>query len=372
MTRPLRLGRIFGFAIEVDYTWFLVFALVAVSLASGYLPSKLPRIPAATRALAGGVATLLFFASVLAHEISHSLVARWQGLKISGITLFIFGGVAKLSEEPRSPRAEFLISAAGPLTSLLLAAVFLALHFFLQPFHELAGIVFRWLGLANGMLAIFNLAPGFPLDGGRLLRALLWRATGSLSRATRIASLAGQGLGIALIAFALLAFVGGDHVGGLWLAFIGWFLMQAAQGGYRQLLLRQALSNIKVSQIMTPQVAWLPAGITLEQLFSDYFLVLNFAAFPVLDRERVVGLLHLAHARAVPRERWPTATVGEIVPPLQPEQTISPWQDAWEALVRMMGGNQGRLLVMEEGRLQGILSRSDIMRVLRARLDLGP
>jgi Zn-dependent protease/CBS domain-containing protein len=370
MTRPLRLGRIFGLSIELDYTWFLIFAVVALLVATGSLPAERPELRAPARLLIGFFTAALFFASVLAHEISHSLVARRHGLEISGITLFIFGGVAKLGAEPKSPRAELLIAASGPATSLLLAAPFHGLHLFLLSRLPVLAVVCQLLARANLALAIFNLIPGLPLDGGRLLKALLWWRWGDLRKATQVASLAGQGLGVSLIALGLLAAVSGLF-GGLWFAFIGVFLLQAAQSSYRQLLLRQSLAGIRVADIMTPRVATLPAGTRLEELFSDPFLTLNFSALPVLDGERVVGLLRLAEARALPRARWGSTTVGEAVAPLRPEQVISPREEAWEALIRIMGSGEGRLLVIENGRLEGILSRSDLMELLRRRLDLG-
>ena len=373
MTRALRLGRIFGIDIEIDYTWFIIFFLVAAGLSSGWFAKYLPDMSLGARWLIAAFTTVLFFASVLLHELSHSLVAIRNGLNISGITLFLFGGVSKMTEEPRSAGAEFKIAIAGPVTSMMLAAVFLIAAQFLKGAAggNVLGTVFLWLGYVNGMLAVFNLLPGFPLDGGRVLRAGLWKGLMNLSEATRIAATFGQGLGILMIIGGIFLFFGGAGLGGLWLAFIGWFLIQAAQSSYRQLVLRQALSGVPVSTVMSGEVDWVPAEITLDQVVHEYVMGRNHPAFPVLDGDEVLGLLCLNDIRGVPRENWSRTTAREAVPALTDQFTIAPSTDAWDALVRMTAENCGRLLVLEDGQLRGIVSRTDIMRLMRTRLELG-
>jgi len=372
MTRSFRIGRLFGIDIEIDYTWFIVFFLFVALLSTGVLAERIPGLSLGARWLIAGVTALLFFASVLLHELSHSVVARRLGLGITGITLFLFGGVSKMSDEPRSPGAEFRIAIAGPLTSIALAFVFLAIAYFVRPLPggPMANTVFTWLGMMNGMLAIFNLLPGFPLDGGRVLRAGLWRAMASLSEATRIASTFGHALGLLMIVGGIMLFALGIF-SGLWLAFIGWFLIQAAQSSYRQVVLRQALSGIPVGTVMTGDVDWVPADTPLDRIVNDYVMRHNHPAFPVFDGERLIGLLCLGDIRKVPQQRWPQVTVREATPPLSQANTISPQADAWEALVRMSAENCGRLLVVEDGMLRGIISRTDIMRLMRHRLELG-
>lgn len=373
MTRALRIGRIFGISIEIDYTWFIIFFIVVVGLASGWFAQYLPDISPSLRWLVAGVTTILFFASVLLHELSHSIVAIRSGLKVSGITLFLFGGVSKLTEEPRSAGVEFRMALAGPLMSLFLAAVFLLASIITRPLTggEVFATVFRWLGFVNGILAAFNLLPGFPLDGGRVLRAGLWKWMENLAEATRIAATFGQTMGFLMIIGGIFIFFTGGGFGGLWLAFIGWFLMQAAQQSYQQMMLQQTLSGITVGNIMTSEVETVPPDITLEQVVQEYIMGRNHPAFPVSDGQQVVGLLCLNDVRAVPRENWSQVTVRETAPALSSHNTISASADAWEALTRMSAENCGRLVVVDDGNVKGIISRTDLMRLIRTRAELG-
>jgi len=373
MTRSFRIGRLFGIDIEIDYTWFIVFFLVAASLSTSVLAQRLPGLSLGARWLVAGITTLLFFASVLLHELSHSVVARRSGLGIAGITLFLFGGVSKMSDEPKSPGVEFRIAIAGPLASMALAFVFLGIAHLVRPAPggDVLNTVFTSLGWVNGMLAIFNLLPGFPLDGGRVLRAGLWRAMGSLAEATRIAATFGHALGLLMIVGGIMLFALSGDFRVLWLAFIGWFLIQAAQSSYQQVVLRQAISGVPVGTVMTGDVDWVPADTPLDRIVNDYVMRHNHPAFPVFDGERLIGLLCLGDIRKVPQERWPQVTVREATPPLSQANTISPQADAWEALVRMSAESCGRLLVVEDGMLRGIISRTDIMRLMRHRLELG-
>jgi len=373
MTRAFRIGRILGIEIEVDWTWFIIFAIVVLALSGGLFQDKLPGLSLPARWLFALITTLLLFSSVLLHELAHSVVARRSGLGITGITLFIFGGVSKMADEPHSPAMELKIAIAGPATSVALSVIFFLLWHVMGAVSgaKVVVIICYYLGLMNGMLAAFNLLPGFPLDGGRVLRAGLWRALANLGEATRIASYLGQGLGVMLIVLGIASLVGLFRFGSIWLAFIGWFLIQAAQASYQQLILRQALSTMPVSRIMTPEVVWVPADTTLDQVVHDYVMAYNHPAFPVLDGETVLGLLCLSNIRSVPRERWAYTTARQTVPPLSGEHTINPWANAWEALVRITSGQCGRLLIIAEGRLQGIVSRTDIMRAMRMRVELG-
>ncbi len=375
MTRAFRVGRIFGIEIEIDWTWFIIFAIIAFALSGGLLRDRLPGLIPPARWLLALVTSLLFFASVLVHELAHSLVAKRCGLGITGITLFIFGGVSKMSDEPRSPKMELKIAIAGPATSVALALMFLGLaHLFGSPFatrHPI-GVISGYLAAVNGMLAVFNLMPGLPLDGGRVLRAALWGALMNLREATRIASYLGQALGMGMIFFGMLLFFlmrGG--LSGIWLAFIGWFLVQGAQASYQQLRLRQALSAVPVSQAMTPEVIAIPADATLDQVVHHYVMTYNHPAFPVVDDGTVLGILCLGDIRQVPREQWPYTLARQVTPPLTPEHTVSPMDNAWEALTKIAATSCGRLLVMADGRLLGILSRTDIMRAMQMRLELG-
>ena len=373
MTKSFRVGRIFGIDIEVDYTWFIVFFLLAAVLSMDILATRLPHLSLGMRWVVAAFTTVLFFGSVLLHEISHSLVAKAEGLTISGITLFIFGGVSKMTDEPKSAAAEFKIAIAGPLMSLLLAVLCFGLTFALRPMPGgiVFAVVFGWLGAMNGMLAVFNLLPGFPLDGGRVLRAGLWKAMASLADATRIAATFGQALGILMIVGGIFFFLIARDAGFLWLALIGWFLTQMAQSSYQQVVLRQALSVVPVSQAMTAQVQAVPADMPLDRIVNDYIMAYNHPAFPVLDGDRLLGLLCLTDIQRVPRETWAHATAGDTVPPLTEQYMIAPQATAWDALIRMTTENCGRLLVVEDGLVRGIISRTDIMRLMRMRMQLG-
>jgi Zn-dependent protease/predicted transcriptional regulator len=373
MTKSFRIGRLFGIEIEIDYTWFIVFVLVMILVSTDILAKQLDGLPLGTRWLVAAFTTVLFFSSVLLHELSHSLVARAQGLGISGITLFIFGGVSKMTDEPKSAGAEFKIAIAGPLMSLFLAVLCfgLRLAFRLVPGGTPFAVVFGWLGAMNGMLAVFNMLPGFPLDGGRVLRAGLWQSLANLAEATRIAATFGQGLGILMIVGGIFFFLISRDAGFLWLALIGWFLTQMAQSSYQQVLLRQALSGVPVTQAMTTQVQAVPGDITLDRVVNEYIMAHNHPAFPVLDGDRLLGLLCLSDIRRVAQERWRYVTARETVPPLTEQYMIAPQADAWNALVRMTAENCGRLLVVEGGALRGIISRTDIMRLMRMRMQLG-
>jgi Zn-dependent protease/predicted transcriptional regulator len=372
MTKEFRIGRVLGIEIAIDYTWFIIFFIVVAGLSTGWFAHYLPNIAPGVRWLVAGLATVLFFASVLLHELSHSVVAIRSGMSVSGITLFLFGGVSKLTDEPKSAGVELRMAIAGPLTSLVLAGVFLGLSVVLQASSgDIFATVFRWLGIMNGFLAAFNLLPGFPLDGGRVLRAGLWKWSSNLGEATRIASTFGQGLGILMIISGILMLFKGGGFGSLWLAFIGWFLMQAAQSSYQQMMLRQALTGVPVSRMMTAEVDVVPAGMTLDQVVHDYIMARNHPAFPVMEDGHVVGLLCVNEVRGVPREDWPRVTARQVAVGLSERNTIAPAADAWDALIRMSQENCGRLLVTEGDVLRGILSRTDIMRLMRSRLQLG-
>ncbi|NIM07053.1 MAG: CBS domain-containing protein [Armatimonadetes bacterium] len=368
-SHSFRLGKILGIEIEIDYTWFIILGLMAFGFARG-LPQQLELkgLHPAYYWLLGIAIALLLFASVLIHELSHSLLAKMNGLGIAGITLFLFGGVSKLVKEPRSALSELQISIVGPLVSLLLAGLFAIAHWLAVG--PVLKTIFGVMAFINALLAVFNLLPGLPLDGGRVLRAIIWYVSGSFAKATRIAAIAGQGIGFFLILIGVMTLFR-NFVSGLWMAFIGWFLIQAAQGSYQQSILRRLLSGVKVNSVMTSDVVTVAAEMTLEELVNDYFLVYNYAAFPVLRDGEVVGLIHLSDARKIPRERWISTAVGELVAPLRDQQVIAPEEDAWEAMAKMASEGTGRLLVMSEGVLHGIISRANVMRLIRTKMDLG-
>lgn len=363
----LYLFRVLGIPIRLDYTWFLIFILFTWLLASGYYPPRFPEWTRATYWIVGFFSALLLFVSVLLHELGHSWVALRTGIPIRSITLFLFGGVAQMSREPPDAETEFKMAIAGPLTSFLLAIVFFA---FAQVLSPVLGALFGLIAWLNLFLALFNLVPGFPLDGGRVLRAFLWKRRGDLVWATRISSRAGKVVALTLMILGFLRIVTGD-LGGIWFILIGLFLLQAAEAGYRQVLFRTALSGIKVSQIMRPDVVTVSPDVTVDRLVSDYFLKHHYHSFPVLHAEELVGLITLANVRSVPRPEWTRTTVQDAMTPFDEIMILGPAEDAVTALQRMVKDGIGRFPVVERGKLVGILTRRDIVGLLKIKTDLG-
>ncbi|UCH35524.1 MAG: site-2 protease family protein [Armatimonadota bacterium] len=380
MQGSIHLGRIAGISIDLHFTWFIIFALVALGISTTVLPRAIPDLEPAARWVLGIGMTIVFFISLLLHELAHSLVAKRLGIGISGITLFVFGGVSRMTSEPKSANDELKVAAAGPLTSALLGVMFLALWFAAKGAagHDPIQFSLFWLGVINFFLAGFNLVPGFPLDGGRLLRAIIWSATNDLRHATYIAATAGQGFGYLLIGGGVLQILvsiqvlgGQGWENGLWPIFIGWFLLDAARSSYQQQVLQSALSGVRVRDIMTPNVITIPPDLTLQQAVDDYFLRLNHAAFPVADAASILGILTLPHVRRIPRDRWAYTRAADVVEPLQGNDVMRPDADAWEALSTIAGKDSGRLLVADGDELVGIISRTDVMRFLRTKMELG-
>lgn len=368
----LRLGKIFGIEIELNYTWFIIFVLIFFGLSIEFFPSLYPFQSTWVYIIDGLVTTFLFFGSVLFHELSHSLVAKLNNLPIKKITLFIFGGVAQMSEEPQKPQVELIMAIAGPFSSFLLAGFFGFLWLsssFLGLSNAIVGPV-RYLSLINLFLGIFNLAPGFPLDGGRVLRAGLWYFLDNLERATRYASWGGQIIAFTLILIGFALVIRG-MINGIWLILIGMFLNQAAQSSYRQLLFQSALSQVKVEEIMTKDVKTVSSQITLDQLVNDYFLRYKFGRFPIIDGERLLGVIGIHDVKEIPREKWSLTTVGEVVPPLKQSLIISPKEEASRALIQMTQEDVGHLSVVSNGKLVGLVTRSDILRLIKVKTELG-
>ena len=373
----IRLVRVFGIQIKLDMSWFIIFALLAWTLAtmvfpSAFPPDTFPDLTAADFWLMGIVSALLLFVSVLIHELCHCYVARRHGMPIRGITLFIFGGVSELVEEPPNPRAEFMMAGAGPLASIVICIVVGILARLVHSAHAspvVYGILW-YLSMINGLLAVFNLVPGFPLDGGRLLRAFLWMATGNLRDATRIASTVGSVFGIIFMGLGFLDIFFGAFISGFWLVLIGFFLRNAALGSYQQLLLRRALQGVTVGQIMTANAVTVPTDLPVSALVHDYFMRHRFHSFPVLDGGRLVGLVTFHEVRRLPRENWDTVTVRQIMDTHILALALNPSDSAMSAWVRMASRGLGRVPVIENGEIVGILSQHDLVRFLSIMSDL--
>jgi Zn-dependent protease/CBS domain-containing protein len=368
MPGSVRLGRLFGIPIYVHVSWLVIFGLVSWTLATTYFPERYPGLGARGYWLRGVVSALLFFVSILLHELGHALMALRHGIGIQSITLFIFGGVARLAEDPDDGGTELKVALAGPLVSLALGAAFYVGS--LAPvLGGAAQSVARYLAFINVAVAVFNLVPAFPLDGGRLLRGLLWSLAGK-SRATSIATGAGTAFAYLLIAGGLLTLFMGFGLAGIWYVMIGWFLREASAGAARELKMDQALAGLHVDDAMTAEVDALPADISLQEAVQDHFLRTGFGGYPVRRGDSVVGLLCLRDVMKQPSESRETTSVQAVMTPLDDRLVVSPDAPLTEATAKLSQAGTGRLLVMLEGRLVGLLTMGSVRRRLRLRQQL--
>lgn len=365
-----RVGRIAGVEIRVDASWTVIVALVTYSLFLRFDLIYEDLETGAAIALAAGAA-ILFFASVLIHEMAHALVALSRGIPVKSITLFLFGGATHAKVEARGPGAEFLIAAVGPLTSLALAGVFGAIGIFgNEMLPEAVAGGFGYLGWVNLLLAGFNLVPGFPLDGGRVLRSIVWRATGNINKATRVASTAGQGVGYLLVAGGLLLVFTEFLATGIWFAAIGWFLAQAARASYMQLQVQRMLEDVEAEEVMASSVTSIPPDINLREAVDDYFMRHDHSAFPVGEDGDTMGLLTLRSVKQVPREDWEQRTVRETMGKLDEQVTVSPGASMDGVLGKLESGEARRVVVVDDGQIVGIITPSDVSRWLRRRQSI--
>lgn len=360
--KGIRLGKVLGFDVSLDASWFIILFLVLWSFTAGVFPAQVPGLTPPVYLAMGTAGALLFFVSLLAHELSHSLVARRKGIAVEGITLFLFGGVARTRSEAGSPGDEFWIAIVGPLMSLAIGALMLlAAGLGIRiGVHPGVVAVLQYIALLNIVLAIFNMLPGFPLDGGRVLRAIVWKVTGSLGRATRVASLGGQGVGYLLIAVAVWQAIGGNVMGGVWLGFIGWFLRNAAVSAFQQHRLHEVLEEITARQILTPVPETVPPDITLEDLTDRHFMRRRFRAFPVVENDAPVGLISVNQVRDVPRADWAHRTAREAMTPLGEAIVVGPDDSLTAVLDKVRSAPAHRVLVIGNGRLEGIITASDL------------
>jgi Zn-dependent protease/CBS domain-containing protein len=362
----LRIGRVFGIPLEVNPTWLIIFVLVALSLSFNYFPGEFPGRPTWVNAVSGIITALLFFASIVAHELSHSLVARTGGIKVEKVTLFMFGGVAQMEEEPVSPGGEFAMAIAGPLASLLLAAIFFLSYLGMST----AGVTdviwapFQYLAFINFWVALFNMLPGFPLDGGRVLRAALWALGGDQLKATLWASRAGQFIGYAMVGLAVLGVLQGS-LDFIWFGLIGWFIAMLAEGSYRQQLLKATLQGVRVSAIMSPDPVVAPGSITLDELVEEYFLGGRHSRYPVESAGSIIGLISLSDVKRVPRDEWATTYVAESADRDLATLLVDADEPADSVIGRLSGAEPGALLVVADGRLVGVLTRADVVSRIR-------
>jgi Zn-dependent protease/CBS domain-containing protein len=356
----------------LDLSWFLVFLLIAWSLANAF-PQFYPELTRATYWGMGLVGAIGLFASILAHELGHSVVARRYEVPIRGITLFIFGGVAEMGKEPPSAKAEFLVAIAGPIVSVVIALGCYALAIFMgAPLPAPVTGVVWYLAIINSVVVGFNLIPAFPLDGGRMLRSALWHFKGNLRWATRISSQIGSGFGLFLILLGVLNFIGGNFVGGMWQFLIGLFLRNAAQMSYQQVLIRQALQGESVERFMRTEVVTVPPSTTIEQLVEDFIYKHHHKLFPVTQEGRLLGCVTTRDVQEVPRNQWDQRTVGDIVHACDKENTIDLAQggDVMKALSNMSRNGVSRLMVVANGQLQGVVSLKDLLQFISLKVEL--
>jgi Zn-dependent protease/CBS domain-containing protein len=370
--RRLTLFRLFGFRVSLDLSWLLIALLVTWSLAEGFFPRQYPDLSKAIHWAMGILGAVGLFASIIFHEFCHSLVARHYGLPMKGITLFIFGGIAEMSEEPRNPKTEFLMAVAGPVSSFLLALVFYALWItgHRLGWGELVYGIFGYLAFINMVLAVFNLLPAFPLDGGRILRSALWQWKKDLRRATRITTRIGAGFGIALAIFGLINLLSGNLIGGIWYFLIGLFVRGAANMSYRQLLLQQAFEGKVVANLMNPEPATISADLSLSSLIEQYVPRQQGKTFPITENGRLAGCVTLAQIKSIPKEEWDKRRVGDIARACPEDVLVHPDTEIQEAMSHMKRSGLRRILVVKEGKLVGTLAYSEIRNAFSAWMDL--
>jgi len=370
------LFRIGGIEVIVDYSWIVMIALLIYTMAEGYSAQMHLHYTytAPQYWITGTVTAVLFLASILIHELAHTVVAMRHGIRITSIRLLIFGGLAQATSEPKTGRHEFLIALAGPATSMALGMFFLGICAYLFMTNSLtpvAGIA-CCLAWGNILVTVLNMIPGFPLDGGRILRAFLWDHWGDMARATQVVIKIGNGFALFLMIFGALQFlIIQGFISGLWFIFIGLFMRQSAVGSYQAVLLRRALVGVQVKQIMTENLVTVDWLLSIDQLVQDYIYKHQFTNFPVFNRDEFIGMVSLEAVKGISKDLWGFKQVRDIMTPVELVPCLKPTDDATEALSRMVSNDIGRMPVIENGRLLGIVSRRDIMNLCRIKSDLG-
>jgi len=370
--RPISLFRILGFEVKIDVSWIVLAALIIWSLASGLFPAYYKDLPSAAYWWMGVAGAVGLFLSIIVHELTHSLVARYYGIPMKEITLFIFGGVAHMEDDPPSPKAEFMMAIVGPLSSCLMGILVLSLYALGKnsgwPVTVIG--VLNYLIWLNIILAVFNLVPAFPLDGGRVLRSALWSWKKDIRWATSFAARIGSGFGILLIIMGIFYIVKGNFVSGLWWFLIGMFLRSTAQMSYQQLLARSLFNTKKVKELMVKDPVTVPRSISLEEFVRDYVYKHHFQMYPVLSFGKLTGCISVKQITSIPREEWANSTVGAIAMPCSKETTVGPDEDANKALAIMNRTGNSRLLVVREDNLEGIISLKDMINLLSLKREL--
>jgi Zn-dependent protease/predicted transcriptional regulator len=364
----IRLFSVWGIPIYLHVSWFIIFALITLSLAKQFT-SLHPGWTQTQHYALGIITSVLFFASVVFHELSHSFVALRYHIPVKSITLFVFGGLAGIGREPDNARQEFNIAIAGPLSSLFLAGCFWLVAHFIHG-DDMVVAAAGWLAWINTVLAVFNLVPGFPLDGGRVLRGIAWGITGNFERATKIAANAGKAFAYVMILIGVWQALNGNWVGGLWTAFIGWFLLSAAQESYAQVAIRSTLNGVRAADVMSQDVPTVTRDMSLEEYVHEV-LRTGVLTHMVIGAGKPVGLVSLQAARTVPRNEWATNSVQAVMLPIERIQWAKPDEPALAVLERMQKEDIAQMPVVADGNIVGMISRDGILRVLQTRLQIG-
>ncbi len=375
MRSSIRLGKLFGIEIGLHYSWFVIALLITMSLGSQFQQVD-PGWGSSTIWALSVLTSILFFVTLLAHEMSHALVARARGLSTKAITLFALGGVAQIEKEPEDAKTEFLVGIVGPLSSAVIGLVALAIawaagwHIGASPATPLRAM-FVWLGYINLTLAAFNMIPGYPLDGGRILRSILWLTSGDGLRATQRAAAVGKVIALLFIAFGIFRFFEGAGFGGLWIAFIGWFLLQAATASASSVALTAGLQGVRVADIMTADCVTLDGNMNVEQFVESYLLRSGRRCFVVQQNGQVSGLVTPHEIKALERPRWPYTTLADIMRPIDQLHTVAPTTPVMEALETMGRDDVNQLPVVSGSHLDGIITRANVLQFLQTRTELG-
>lgn len=368
----IKLFTLLGFEIYIDWSWLILAFLITWTLSAGLFPTQFPGLPMYIYWWMGIVGALGLFASIIIHEIGHSVVARGYGIPIKGITLFIFGGVAEMTDEPPSAKSEFLVAIAGPIVSFMASAFFYILFWATAVVGgpmPLAGVL-GYLSMINLILGVFNLIPAFPLDGGRVLRAALWGWKKDLALATRISSALGSGFGILLMVLGMINLLGGNIIGGIWWFVLGIFLRSASRSSYQLVLLRQLLAGEPVRNFMSSDPVTVPSSATVRELVENYIYRHHHKFFPVVDDGQLIGGISLKRIKEVPYDEWERRTVRELLLPATEANTLAPETDAMKALTMMHNVGASRMMVVENGRLIGIIALKDLIGFLALKLEI--
>jgi Zn-dependent protease/CBS domain-containing protein len=366
-----KIGKLFGFEISVHWSWFFIYFLVTATFATGVLEEFFPEWSASRRWAAGSVIAFVFFFSILLHEMSHSLLAKRYGIPVAGITLFVFGGVSNLTKEPATARQEFWIAIVGPLTSLLIALLFGLGYVVLEPIDEGVAGISANLAAINLAIGVFNLVPGFPLDGGRVLRSVFWAQKRSLLDATRLASGVGQLVAYLIMGAGVLIFLFDDFLTGIWFFLIGNFLRSASVSSYEQLFMDTMLKGVPVTTVARRDYIAVPPDMTLAELVDGHVLAGHGRVFPVMAGDELLGLITLTDLRELPREEWPTTTVYRAMTPFSKLKTVGPRDSLPTVLAQMATDDINQVPLVEGSLLRGLIHRADVIRYIQVRQEIG-